>query len=356
MTSPTGGRLRREIADLNPGYGAWVMATAIVSTGFDLFGLRALSEALLWVAAAAFALLLVAYTWRLLAHRRRMLADARDPSRAFGYFSLVAATNVLGVRLGLDDHLTVALALGAASVPLWLLLTYAIPGAMIVGRRQNPVLPGVNGSWFLWVVATQSLSVTASTLGASMPGLVPWLAPPAVALWGIGTVLYLMLAGLVMVRLLESPVTPQALSPTYWIYMGATAITVLAAARILRLPPSVPVVAATRDVVSGLAFLLWAFGTWWIPLLLAFGVWRHGVHREPLRYEATWWSVVFPLGMYAAASAIYGWSTGMTFMVDIARGEVWLGLAAWLGVLAAMVISLLPDRTTPIKSEVRDEP
>ena len=37
--------------------------------------------------------------------------------------------------------------------------------------------------------------------------------------------------------------------------------------------------------------MLWAFGTWWIPLLLAFGPWRHVIHREPLGFAA--WPAVF---------------------------------------------------------------
>lgn len=145
------------------------MATAIMSTGLFLFGHRALSDLLLAIAWAAFALLLVAYTWRFVAYRRQALADARNPSRAFGYFSLVAATNVVAVRLALDHDSSVTLVLGAASVPLWVVLTYAILGAMVVGRRDGPVLPGVNGSWFLLVVSTESLSVTASTVAASTP-------------------------------------------------------------------------------------------------------------------------------------------------------------------------------------------
>lgn len=93
----------------------------------------------------------------------------------------------------------------------------------------------------------------------------PALAPLAVGLWGIGVILYLMLTGLVTTRLLDDPVTPHALSPAYWVYMGATAITVLAAATILSLPATLPIVEATREVVSGVAFMMWAFGTWWFP-------------------------------------------------------------------------------------------
>ena len=339
-----GGRLQHEISELNPGYGAWVMATGIVSTGLHIFDHRALSEILLIVACVAFVLLIVAYTWRFVRYRPQALADARNPSRAFGYFSLVAALNVLAVRFTLDHHIVTTVVLGAVSVPLWSVLTCAVLGTMFMGRRDGPIVPRVNGSWFLLVVATQSLALTAATVAAVISGVAVVLGPLAVALWGISVVLYLMLIGLVTLKLLDLNTAPHALSPTYWIYMGATAITVLAAARILQLPDVVPALAATRQVVSGLAFLLWAFGTWWIPLLLVFAFWRHAFLREELRYDAAWWSMVFPLGMYAAASASYGQANGVAFMVDIARGEVWVGFAAWLVVLAAMIGSFVPTR------------
>ncbi len=204
----------------------------------------------------------------------------------------------------------------------------------------------------MWVVATQSLAAAAATLAASTPTLTASMAPLAVALWGIGVVLYLMLLGLVTLSLLDAEVTPHAFSPTYWIYMGATAITVLAGARILALPASLPVLLPTRQVVSGLAFVLWAFGTWWVPLLIAFGVWRHLIRHEPLSYEPTLWSMVFPLGMYAVGSVSYGRATHLNFMVDIARVELWVAVAVWAVVLVAMIRSLLPQRTPP--SAARD--
>lgn len=329
-------RIREEVAELNPGYAAMVMATGIISSGFALFGWRVLSDVLLVVAIYAFVVLLVAYGWRLAAFPRRVLADARDPGRAFGYFTLVAAPNVLAMRMVLDRHLLIAAVLSLASVPVWLMLTYAIPGSMIVGHRRQPVLPQTNGSWFLWVVGTQSLAATAATESTTSPGLERVLPPLAVAFWGIGVVLYLMLTSLVTTRLLDEPVTPHALSPTYWVYMGATAITVLAAAKIVALPGDLPVLVSTQQVISGVAFLLWAFGTWWIPLLLIFAAWRHLVHGAPAGYQPTLWSMVFPLGMYAAATANFGQATGVGFMVPIARVEIWVALAAWLGVAVAM--------------------
>ena len=53
-------------------------------------------------------------------------------------------------------------------------------------------------------------------------------------------------------------------------------------------------------------FTLWAFGTWWIPLLIVLGLWRHVRRHWPLSYEPTLWSVVFPLGMYSVATLSFG--------------------------------------------------
>ena len=170
------------------------------------------------------------------------------------------------------------------------------------------------------------------------------LAAIAVALWGIGVVLYLMLATLVTLRLLTTRNDAAGLGPSYWIYMGATAITVLAGSRILVLPADLPIMVATSAVVSGLTFVLWAFGVWWVPLLVIFGVWRHGIRRVPLRYENGLWSIVFPLGMYSVASMHFGAETHLPLVATLGEIGTWISGAAWLAVAVAMVASFSQRR------------
>jgi hypothetical protein len=59
-------------------------------------------------------------------------------------------------------------------------------------------------------------------------------------------VLYLLLVSLTWLHWLTVRMTPQALRPSYWILMGATAIIVLAGARILGLPAALPAVRQSR--------------------------------------------------------------------------------------------------------------
>jgi tellurite resistance protein TehA-like permease len=151
--------------------------------------------------------------------------------------------------------------------------------------------------------------------------------------------LYLVFIVIIFLRLLLIEVTPAEMGPAYWIAMGATAISVRAAAGILALHDSrsTVLVAVMRPFVVGLSVVLWAFGTWWIPLLVLLGIWRYVLRRYPRTYEPRLWNVVFPLGMYTVASFSLGQLPGLGFMASIARGWVWVGVAAWVGVLLLMV-------------------
>jgi tellurite resistance protein TehA-like permease len=325
---------------LYPGDFALVMATGICSIAMRDVNQIAASVALLIIALAGFAALCAVLAWRIVRHPRRVLADLAAPDRAFAFFTIVAACDVLAARLARDDHRGTAIALASAGAAVWLGLTYAIPVRLILGPRPQPVLASVNGTWFIWIVATQAVAVSAAILDRSTDGSARATALIAVLTWSVGVVLYLMVATLVLTRLLLLEVRPADLTAPYWVTMGATAITVLAAAQILTMPP-VPAVTATRPVVAGLAVVLWAFGTWLIPLLVIFGIWPRAANRIRLSYLPTLWTIVFPLGMYAVASMHLGKAAHMPIVERIGRYESAVAVAAWVLVFAAMCRSLL---------------
>ena len=338
------GRAATAIKDLNPGYFAFVMATGIVSTGTFLLGPSWLSRALLAVATAGLVVLSVALVIRLVRFRPSVVADVHAPERVFGFFTITAGLDVLGVRLAAAGHPLTTAILAVLAAAVWLVLTYGVPASLLVARTHDSVLGGVNGTWLLWVVSTQSLSVVASTLVPTWPSQSGLLAPVAVGLWSVGLLLYLLLVSLIMLRWLTVPMTPQTLGPPYWILMGATAISVLAGAKILSLPAALPVVKATASFVEGFSYAMWAFGTWWIPLLIMLGLWRHVWHHWPLTYEPALWSVVFPLGMYSVATLTFGKVAHLAFMEPLARGMFWVAVAVWALVAAAFLAQLTRSR------------
>jgi len=334
------GRMAKTIRDLPPAAFAFVMATGIISVGTDAFGPAWLSRALLAAAAVGLVVLAGMLLARLLRYPANVAADARAPEKTFGFFTIVAGTEVVGVRLDAAGHPMVTAVLAMLAAALWLGLTYALPAGLLLAREKDSVIGGVNGTWLLWVVGTQSLAITAAALVKGWPAQADLLAPAAVALWGVGLVLYLLLVSLILLRWLTVPMTPAALGPPYWILMGATAITVRAGAGLLALPAHLAVRVATGPFVSGFSFVLWSFGTWWIPLLIILGLWRHLAHHWPLTYETALWSVVFPLGMYSVATLAYGKVTKLAFMTSIAHVMLWGAIIAWTAVAAAGLISL----------------
>jgi tellurite resistance protein TehA-like permease len=329
-------RLGAAVRDADPGYFAVVMATGIVSRALQLDGATALSGILLVAAIVTYVLLVAVYAWRLVTWRTQIRADAADPRRAFGFFTLAAGSDVLAARLAADGHTAwpmVLLVIGGVS---WALLSYSLPLLVAGASGQRSALADANGTWFLWAVATQSIAVGLTALPSPLPQAAAVL---AVCCWAVGVVLYLLVAGLATAALLAFRVEPAGLTPASWVFMGAAAISVLAGAQVLRLPSST-LQAAVHDVVAGSSVMLWAFGTWLIPLLVVLGVWRHALRRVPLAYEPALWSIVFPVGMYGAASHELGTALNVSWLVTLGRDEAWLALAVWAVVAAAMAATL----------------
>jgi len=324
---------------VNPGYFALVMATGIVSVGMDNHGRTVLSLVLLWIAIVSYAILVGIHVWRAIAFTSQLAADFTDPRRAFGFFTFVAGTDVLGTRLAIAGWRDAALALLVVGAVSWLVLGYVVPWTAVLGRSARPVVAAANGTWFIWVVASQSIAVLAGALEPQTHGGRRELDLLAVFSWSVGVFLYAAAGVFVAARLLLYPLDAADLTPPYWVAMGATAITVLAGARIVQMADA-PMVAATRGLIAGASVVFWAFGSWLIPALVAAGWWRHVAHRIPLRYEAAWWSIVFPLGMYGVAGHYIGRADNLPIVQAIGENETWLALAVWAAVFAVMLARL----------------
>lgn len=322
---------------------AFVMATGIVSAALLDAGWSLAAKLLLGIAAAALVTLVLGLAARLLLHHGNVVADFRNPHKGFGYLTMVAAINVVGIGF---HPVAPALTwiLGGMSIPLWLFLAYGVPLSMMlrteIGETRQPRLLPVDGTWFLWVVSTQSLSMAAASLAADGTSE-RLLSDAAVAFWGIGIMLYFTLTTLVILRLLTGGENQGGIVPTNWIFMGATAITVLAGSMILHLPAHVPVVNMVGPTVGGISYLLWAFGLWWVPLLVAFGFWRHVIRREPLRYSTALWSIVFPLGMFAVATFRFGTVNHMPLVAWVGNVATWAAVAAWIIVAGGLAVTFL---------------
>lgn len=334
------GRRIRFVADLGPGWFASVMATGIVSRAVGAAGWAWGGKALLILGLIAYVILLLATVARIVCFRVRVVADALNPATGFTYLAFVAATGVMSAGLSRHGWIGAALWLLLVAVLSWGVLCYVIPALLMLHHGGPTALTGANGTWFLWVVGTQSVAVAATALPQ------PWsqrFAIAALLCWSVGVVLYGFVATVVLGSLFSTSLTEQRLAPTYWIFMGATAISVLAGTQILE-KRAVGLIVTVRPMIEGSVLVLWAFGSWLVPLLLAAGIWRHVIRHFGLSYEPGLWSIVFPIGMYGVGTAELGKATGQQWMVDFGHGEAWVALAVWAATAADLVITLVRRR------------
>lgn len=339
-------RLDDAVRTLTPGYFALVMGTGIVSIALDLQGHQRPSEVLFALAGAAYLILIVLSGWRAFAHRGSLLEDFRNTRRAFGFFTFVAGTNVLGARAAIEGWYPLTAVLLTIAGLVWIVFGYVIPWSPVLGRQERPVVAAANGTWFIWVVASQSIAVATARLEPVYPGGRQVLAIVAVLSWSVGVFLYAASAVFVSLRLMLYPLEPRDIDPPYWVAMGSVAITVVAGAGIVEMD-SAPMADAVRGLVAGLSVIFWCLATWLIPVLVAMEWWRHKVNRIPLTYEATLWSVIFPLGMCSVASITLGRADQLPIVESIGAGWIWVALAAWVITFVAMVRHILLTIVTP---------
>lgn len=322
--------LRKRLQGLHPAYFALVMATGIVSIACHMFGLDELARPLFFISVAAYAILWAMYAARALFFWPRFREDWLSHRRGFGFFTMVAATNVLGSQfLIFDNNQATAAALWWTGLGLWLACTYSIFVLLAVQTEKPPIEEGINGGWLMAVVATQSVCVLGALLKPTMLGGEDFTLMFLLSFWLFGGMLYIWIISLIFYRYMFFRFEPSDLIPPYWINMGSVAISTLAGSNLIMAAKG----SALNDLLpflKGFIALYWATATWWIPMLLILGVWRHGVRKFNFAYDPLYWGLVFPLGMYSVCTYKMALIFNITPLLMISRIFLMAAVAAWL--------------------------
>jgi tellurite resistance protein TehA-like permease len=336
--APAPGRL----AVMHPAYFALVMATGIVSIACRLLGLEPIAWALFALNLAFYPLLWILTIARVVRHRQLVIDDLFHHGRSVGFFTVIAATSVLGSQcLIIGESEAAARALWFAGLGLWAVITYTVFTILVIKPTKPALADGINGGWLVAVVAAQSVCVLGAQLAPHFGASAPTVLIVCLAMWLGGGMLYFWIISLIFYRYAFFPMSPGDLAPPYWINMGAAAISTLAGATLIMAAPHSPLIEQILPFVRGFTLMWWATATWWIPMLVILGVWRHLYRRFPLGYDPLYWGAVFPLGMYTVCTARLSAAVDAGSLLSISRGFVYIAIAAWLAVAAGMVRSLV---------------
>lgn len=334
------------LQSLHPGNFALVMATGILSAGFTAHGYQSLGEGLFAIALMAWIVLGVLSLIRLIKHTSAIKIDLLNPRMVFSYFTLVAATSIIGLRL--HDHGFITLAIGCWGMAFvaWCSLLYLAFSVLTFLSHENNVNI-MHGGWLITIVGTQSLVLLGSRIAPELGAYTTAMMVEVHLLWGLGLALYGIFVTLFCYRIFFLSLKPNDLSPLLWVIMGAAAISANAGTSLIMSDPSLPFLIAQRPFIDGVTLMIWSWATWWIPMLVLFGVWKHIVNRIPFHYEPILWSMVFPLGMYAVASERLGLAAEFPPLHVISVIMIWVAFTTWGLVMSGLLNKLRLWVTAP---------
>lgn len=333
------------LAGMHPAYFAMVMATGIVSIAAYLLDMVLIGRVLFWLNILFYATLWGLTLLRCMRFPQRVGADLFHHGRSVGFFTTVAGTCVLGSQFLIVGGLwSVAAALWLFGIVLWATLTYGIITILTVKQSKPGLAEGINGGWLLPVVAAQSVVVLGAQLssgfGASQANVLFF----CLSLWLGAGMLYIWIISLIFYRYTFFTISPSDLAPPYWINMGAVAISTLAGTMLLAAASHSPLLSELTSFIRGVTLLFWATATWWIPMLVILGIWRHLYRRFPLRYDPLYWGAVFPLGMYTACTLRLTSAMDARYLMFIPRGFIYIALAAWALTMLGLIHQLFIAR------------
>ncbi len=328
------------LESFNPRYFSLTMATGIAAIALRLHAYQALALTFDILALASWLGLFFIYTCRLWRFPRAMFEDLKNPTTTFSFFTFVAASNVCGLILLHHDFATLAIAAWCIAFVYWSALMYCSFAALCFSHpARTPSI--VDGGWLILIVGTQSLVLLGIALAPALGVLGDAMLIEALLLWCLGMVFYGIFVTLFCYRIFFLRSVPGDFSPLFWVIMGASAISANAGSSLYLAAPSLGLLDQLKNVILLADLLWWTWASWWIPLLLIFGLWKHGYHRETLRYTPALWNMVFPLGMYAVATHRLAQAAELAPLLYLSQSVLCVAVITWVLVTSALAQQLI---------------
>jgi tellurite resistance protein TehA-like permease len=336
--------IKNDVANLSPSYFALTMATGIVSIAAHIYHISIVAIGFFYLNIIAYCILWLLFLLRIGFYYPKFVRDINDDSHSPGFLTIVAGTCILGEQfLRIQGNYGMAIFFYYLGFILWLVLMYSLFVIIISTARKVTLGQGMNGIWLIIIVSTESVSVLGTALAPHLPFPTDVALFISLSLFLIGCMLYIVIITLIFYRLTFFDLRAQDLAPAYWINMGAVAIVTLAGSDLIQHVAEWSFLHSIIHFLNGFTLLFWSFGTWWIPLIVVLGIWRHIHQSIPIRYHPQYWGLVFPLGMYTACTYSLANATGIQFLSGISSVFVYIAIFAWAITMIGLIHKVIND-------------
>lgn len=333
------------IKDFPPVYFALPMSTGIITIASYSLGYEQIAQALLVLNTVELVIFSLLFLARIVFFFPGFLERLSSLDKGGSFLAIVAAFSVVGTaNMMTKEHSLLASVNWYVALFSWFFILYTFIFAITIRKAKPPFTTSINGSWLLIIVASQSVSILGNTIieHLGIPVRIGLLITTLMYL--LGLMFYLIIIGIIFYRMVFFPFKPIDFQPSYWINMGAAAISTLAGAVLYQALRDFGDFEEFLPIVKAFTILFWTFGTWWIPILIGLEVWKRVTMK--VSYSPSYWSMIFPLGMYTVCTWQLANTLHIPLLKNLANTWIFIAWSAWIYMYANMLWGLWKQKRT----------
>ncbi len=334
------------LKNLSPANFAFVMSSGITSIIFNRTGWLNISFVFLIIGILGYLVLISLFMCRLFLLKKEVLQDFKDIQKMFKYLTFSAGSNALAVSCSLSGYNLIGLILAVIGVISTIVLTYTLFCTLFFHTQTT--IQAISPFWLLLAIACNSSGIVLTTLWEKEMLLSNIFLLLAFCFWTFGVFIYLIFMTLNIFRMLFFPFEGKDMDPCYWTCMGAAAIAVVDGCHFILVHNPPLFFDAVKPFMEGMVLFLWGWGTAWIPILCLMELWKFFYFKVPFHYQPSLWAMVFPLGMYTAATDLLSSSIHLDFLQEMV--QIWLWITFFMWCLVAYMSRLNPFSNSKLDS------